>query len=302
MIFQADDDYDIRIDKWLSNHLEDLSRSYIQNLIEKECILVNSRPVKSNYKVRENDEIEVVLPPDIEPEIDAENIPLNIVYEDDDIIIINKPKGMVVHPAPGHYTGTMVNALMFHCKDNLSGINGVLRPGIVHRIDKYTTGLLVACKNDKAHMALSEQLRVHSISRRYRAIVHGVIKEDEGTVEGAIARHPTDRKKMAIDNKKGRPAVTHFRVIERFRDYTYVECMLETGRTHQIRVHMKSINHPVLGDEVYGPSKCPYRLEGQTLHAMSLGFVHPSTGKYVEFISEPEVPDYFSDLLKKLPR
>lgn len=302
MIFQADDDYDIRIDKWLSNHLEDLSRSYIQNLIEKECILVNSRPVKSNYKVRENDEIEVVLPPDIEPEIDAENIPLNIVYEDDDIIIINKPKGMVVHPAPGHYTGTMVNALMFHCKDNLSGINGVLRPGIVHRIDKDTTGLLVACKNDKAHMALSEQLRVHSISRRYRAIVHGVIKEDEGTVEGAIARHPTDRKKMAIDNKKGRPAVTHFRVIERFRDYTYVECMLETGRTHQIRVHMKSINHPVLGDEVYGPSKCPYRLEGQTLHAMSLGFVHPSTGKYVEFISEPEVPDYFSDLLKKLPR
>ena len=302
MIFQADDDFDIRIDKWLSEHLEGFSRSYIQNLIEKNCILVNSGPVKSNYKVKENDKIEVILPPNIEPEIIAEDIPLDIVYEDDDIIIINKPKGMVVHPAPGHYTGTMVNALMFHCKDNLSGINGVLRPGIVHRIDKDTTGLIVACKNDKAHMALSEQLRVHSITRKYRAIVHGVINEDEGTVEGAIGRHPVDRKKMTIDNIKGRPAVTHFKVIERFKNYTYVECQLETGRTHQIRVHMKSINHPVLGDEVYGPAKCPYKLEGQTLHAMSLGFIHPTTGEYVEFISNPEVPEYFSDLLKKLPR
>lgn len=302
MIFQADDDFDIRIDKWLSEHLENLSRSYIQNLIENNCILVNSGPVKSNYKVKENDKIEVILPPNIEPEIAAEDIPLDIVYEDDDIIIINKPKGMVVHPAPGHYTGTMVNALMFHCKDNLSGINGVLRPGIVHRIDKDTTGLIVACKNDRAHMALSEQLRVHSITRKYRAIVHGVINENEGTVEGAIARHPVDRKKMTIDNIKGRPAVTHFKVIERFKNYTYIECQLETGRTHQIRVHMKSLNHPVLGDEVYGPAKCPYKLEGQTLHAMSLGFIHPTTGEYVEFISNPEVPEYFSDLLKKLPR
>lgn len=302
MIFQAEDDYDIRIDKWLTERLEDVSRSYIQNLIEKNCIIVNNKPVKSNYKIKEDDEIEVILPPNIEPEIVAEDIPLDIVYEDDDIIIINKPKDMVVHPAPGHYTGTMVNALMFHCKDNLSGINGVLRPGIVHRIDKDTTGLIVACKNDKAHISLSEQLKEHSITRKYRAIVHGVIKEDEGVVEGAIARHPNDRKKMTIDNQRGRHAVTHFKVLERFKEYTYIECQLETGRTHQIRVHMKSINHPVLGDEVYGPARCGYKLHGQTLHAMSLGFIHPSKGEYVEFVSEPEVPEYFSELLRKIPK
>lgn len=302
MILQVEDDFNTRIDRWLSEHTEELSRSYIQTLIGNGNISVNCKPVKSNYKVCEDDEIEIILPESREPEILAEDIPLDIVYEDNDIIIINKPKGMVVHPAPGHYTGTMVNALMYHCKDDLSGINGVLRPGIVHRIDKDTTGLVVACKNDKAHLSLSEQLKVHSITRKYRAVVNGVIKDDEGTVEGAIARHPADRKKMTIDNYRGRPAVTHYKVIERFKNHTYIECMLETGRTHQIRVHMKSINHPVLGDTVYGPEKCSYKLEGQTLHAMVLGFIHPSTGQYVEFTSDPEVPEYFSELLKKLPR
>lgn len=302
MILQVEDDFNTRIDRWLSEHTEELSRSYIQTLIGNGNISVNCKPVKSNYKVCEDDEIEIILPESREPEILAEDIPLDIVYEDNDIIIINKPKGMVVHPAPGHYTGTMVNALMYHCKDDLSGINGVLRPGIVHRIDKDTTGLVVACKNDKAHLSLSEQLKVHSITRKYRAVVNGVIKDDEGTVEGAIARHPADRKKMTIDNYRGRPAVTHYKVIERFKNHTYIECMLETGRTHQIRVHMKSINHPVLGDTVYGPEKCSYKLDGQTLHAMVLGFIHPSTGQYVEFTSDPEVPEYFSELLKKLPR
>ncbi len=302
MIINVEDDFNIRIDKWLSDHVDNLSRSYIQNLIDNQNISVNSKPVKSNYKVSEDDEISIILPDNIEPEIIAEDIPLDIVYEDSDIIIVNKPKGMVVHPAPGHYTGTMVNALMYHCKDNLSGINGVLRPGIVHRIDKDTTGLVVACKNDKAHMALSEQLKVHSITRKYRAIVNGIIKEDNGTIEGAIARHHTDRKKMAVDNFRGRPAITHYKVLERFKDYTYVECQLETGRTHQIRVHMKSIGHPVLGDTVYGPEKCPFKLEGQVLHAMVLGFKHPTTGEYIEFTSDPSVPEYFSQLLNKLSR
>lgn len=300
MVILVEDDFNTRIDKWLSDHIE-LTRSRIQNLIEDGQVCVNGTPVKSNYKVSEDDEISINVPEAVEPEIVAEDIPLDIVYEDNDVIIINKPKDMVVHPAPGHYTGTVVNGLMYHCKDNLSGINGVLRPGIVHRIDKDTTGLIVACKNDKAHNSLSEQLKVHSITRKYRAIVHGVIKDDFGTVTGAIARHPGDRKRMTIDNYRGREATTHYRVLKRFKDFTYVECELETGRTHQIRVHMKSINHPVLGDEVYGPSKCPYKLNGQCLHAMALGFIHPTTKEYVEFISDPEVPQYFSDLLKKLP-
>ena len=300
MILRVEEDFGSRIDRWLTEHTENLSRSYIQKLIDEGHVSVNMKPVKSNYKVSEEDEIELVLPENIEPEIVAEDIPLDIVYEDDDIIIINKPKNMVVHPAPGHYTGTIVNGLMYHCKDRLSGINGVLRPGIVHRIDKDTTGIIVACKNDKAHASLSEQLKEHSIKRRYRAIVHGVIQEEEGTVDAAIARHPNDRKKMTIDNVKGRRAVTHYRVLQRFKDFTYIECQLETGRTHQIRVHMKSINHPVLGDEVYGPARCPYKLEGQCLHAMVLGFIHPSTGEYVVFSSNPEVPEYFSELLKKL--
>ena len=228
--------------------------------------------------------------------MEPENIPLDILYEDDDLLVVNKPKGMVVHPAAGHSSGTLVNAVLYHCRGNLSGINGVLRPGIVHRIDMDTTGALVICKSDFAHQSLAEQLSVHSITRKYRAIVHGNLKEDEGTVRGAIGRHPTDRKKMAINERNGKPAVTHYRVLERFGNYTYIECQLETGRTHQIRVHMASIGHPLLGDAVYGPKKCPVKnLQGQTLHAMVLGFIHPRTGAYMEF--EAPIPEYFSNLL-----
>ena len=218
----------------------------------------------------------MLLPEPEELNVDPENIPLDILYEDDDLLVVNKPKGMVVHPAAGHSSGTLVNAVLYHCRGNLSGINGVLRPGIVHRIDMDTTGALVICKSDFAHQSLAEQLSVHSITRKYRAIVHGNLKEDEGTVRGAIGRHPTDRKKMAINERNGKPAVTHYRVLERFGNYTYIECQLETGRTHQIRVHMASIGHPLLGDAVYGPKKCPVKnLQGQTLHAMVLGFIHP---------------------------
>ena len=238
----------------------------------------------------------VLLPEPEELNVEPENIPLDILYEDDDLLVVNKPKGMVVHPAAGHSSGTLVNAVLYHCRGNLSGINGVLRPGIVHRIDMDTTGALVICKSDFAHQSLAEQLSVHSITRKYRAIVHGNLKEDEGTVRGAIGRHPTDRKKMAINERNGKPAVTHYRVLERFGNYTYIECQLETGRTHQIRVHMASIGHPLLGDAVYGPKKCPVKnLQGQTLHAMVLGFIHPRTGAYMEF--EAPLPEYFSNLL-----
>ena len=228
--------------------------------------------------------------------MEPENIPLDILYEDDDLLVVNKPKGMVVHPAAGHSSGTLVNAVLYHCRGNLSGINGVLRPGIVHRIDMDTTGALVICKSDFAHQSLAEQLSVHSITRKYRAIVHGNLHEDNGTVRGAIGRHPTDRKKMALNERNGKPAVTHYRVLERFGNYTYIECQLETGRTHQIRVHMASIGHPLLGDTVYGPKKCPLKnLQGQTLHAMILGFIHPRSGTYMEF--EAPLPEYFSNLL-----
>ena len=237
----------------------------------------------------------------MEPEIIPEPIPLDILYEDASLLVINKPKGMVVHPCPGHYSGTLVNALMYHCKDQLSGINGVMRPGIVHRIDQNTTGSLVVCKTDAAHRSLAEQLKVHSITRKYRAIVHGNLKEEEGTVNAPIGRHPVDRKKMAVNNRCGRDAVTHYRVLERFGSFTYLECRLETGRTHQIRVHMASIGHPLLGDDVYGPSRCPIPgLTGQTLHAMTLGFIHPETGTYMEF--EAPLPEYFENLLEKLRR
>ena len=231
------------------------------------------------------------------PDIEPENIPLDILYEDDSILMVNKPKGMVVHPSAGHYTGTLVNAVLWHCQGQLSGINGVSRPGIVHRIDKDTTGVLVVCKNDAAHNAVAAQLKEHSITRKYRAIVHGVIKEDEGTVDAPIGRHPTERKKMASGVKNGKRAVTHYRVLERFQGYTYVECQLETGRTHQIRVHMASIHHPLLGDTVYGPAKDSHHLEGQTLHAMVLGLIHPVTGEYLEV--EAPLPEYFENLLKK---
>ena len=287
-----------RIDKCISNYLESLSRSYIQKIIKDGKAYVNDAVVKANYKVKVDDKVQFEIPDCEEPDIPPQDIPLDILYEDKDILIINKPKDMVVHPAPGHYEGTLVNAIMFHCKDELSGINGVLRPGIVHRIDKDTTGSIIICKNDEAHRKIAQQLKEHSITRKYRAIVYGRILEEEGTVNAPIGRHPTDRKKMAINEKNGKPAVTHYKVLERLDKYTYIECQLETGRTHQIRVHMTSIGHPLLGDEVYGNAKCPFKLEGQTLHAMTIGFIHPTTGEYVEY--EAPLPEYFEHLLQIL--
>lgn len=287
-----------RIDRFLSGNLEALSRSYIQKLLKESRILVNNNTVKANYKILKGDQIDIQIP---EPEIldiRPENIPLDILYEDDDILIVNKPKGMVVHPSPGHYNHTLVNAVLYHCGDRLSGINGVLRPGIVHRIDMDTTGSLLICKNDHAHQILAEQLKDHSITRKYHAVVYGNLKADSGTVDAPIGRHPIDRKKMSTKSLHGKRAVTHFTVLERFGNYTYIECTLETGRTHQIRVHMASVGHPILGDTVYGPARCPFRLQGQTLHAKTLGFVHPSTGEYMEF--DAPLPEYFSALLDKL--
>ena len=287
-----------RIDKCISNYLESLSRSYIQKIIKDGKAYVNDAVVKANYKVKVDDKVQFEIPDCEEPDIPPQDIPLDILYEDKDILIVNKPKDLVVHPAPGHYEGTLVNAIMFHCKDELSGINGVLRPGIVHRIDKDTTGSIIICKNDEAHRKIAQKLKEHSITRKYRAIVYGRIMEEEGTVNAPIGRHPTDRKKMAINEKNGKPAVTHYKVLERFDKYTYIECQLETGRTHQIRVHMTSIGHPLLGDEVYGNAKCPFKLEGQTLHAMTIGFIHPTTGEYVEY--EAPLPEYFEHLLQIL--
>ena len=289
----------LRIDRFLGSRLEQVSRSYLQRLVKDGAVLVNGKPVKSSYKVENGDRIRLEIPDAVEPEIEAEPMELDILYEDSDIILINKPKGMVVHPAAGHYSGTLVNGLMAHCKNELSGINGVMRPGIVHRIDMDTTGVLIVCKNDKAHNAIAEQLKVHSITRKYYAIVHGVLKADTGTVNAPIGRHPVDRKKMSINEKNGKEAVTHYRVLRRFRRFTFVECQLETGRTHQIRVHMASIGHPLLGDQVYGPAKVPFSgLQGQTLHAGVLGIIHPSTGEYMEFTAP--LPSYFEAVLKKL--
>lgn len=289
-----------RLDKFLAEELSEMSRSHIQKLIKDGDISVNQKPVKANYKLSAGDEITVSVPEPEIPDILPEDIPLDIIYEDDDILVVNKPKGMVVHPAPGHYSGTLVNAIMYHCRDNLSGINGVTRPGIVHRIDMDTTGSLLICKNDRAHQSLAEQLKEHSITRKYHAIVHGNLKEDTGTVNAPIGRHPVDRKKMSIHAPNGRHAVTHYRVLERFGNYTYIECQLETGRTHQIRVHMSSIGHPILGDTVYGSAKSPFKLEGQTLHAKVLGIVHPTTGEYMEF--DAPLPEYFVNLLKNLKK
>lgn len=286
---------DERIDKCINSLIDSLSRSYIQKLIKDGQVFVNGKPVKSNYRIKNEDEIVFQIPESVEPDIVAENIPLAILYEDEDILIVNKPKGMVVHPAAGHFSGTLVNAVMYHCKGQLSGINGIMRPGIVHRIDRDTTGSIIVCKNDFAHNCIAEQLKEHSITRKYRAICFGVLNEDEYTIHKPIGRHPVDRKKMAVNEKNGKDAVTHVKVLKRFEKYTYIECELETGRTHQIRVHMASIGHPLLGDEVYGTAKSPFKLEGQTLHAMTLGVIHPKTKEYLE-VNAP-LPEYFEHLL-----
>ena len=288
-----------RIDKCIASLMDSLSRSYIQKMIREGCVEVNGKTVRQNFRVSADDEVAFFLPEAVEPEILPEEIPLDILYEDDDLLVVNKPKGMVVHPAAGHYSHTLVNAVLFHCKGQLSGINGVLRPGIVHRIDKDTTGSVLVCKNDASHRSIAQQLKDHSIVRRYRAIVCGNLQEEEGTIDAPIGRDPGDRKKMAINRKNGKEAVTHYRILQRFTRYTYIECRLETGRTHQIRVHMASLGHPLLGDAVYGPKKCPFpSLEGQTLHAMILGFVQPTTGEYIETCAP--LPDYFEHLLRIL--
>lgn len=294
-IFIVDESTDhIRIDKYLNELLPDQSRSYIQKLLKDGHILVNNSIIKPNYKVKADDRIQIDIPEPIEANIEAENIPLDIIYEDNDVLIVNKPKEMVVHPAPGNYSGTLVNALMYHCKDSLSNINGVLRPGIVHRIDKNTTGCLIVCKNDQSHNFVADQLSEHSINRIYVGIVCGVLKDDEGTIDAPIGRNKRDRKLMSV-NEDGKRAITHYKVLKRFRDYTLVQFKLETGRTHQIRVHMAYINHPLLGDDQYGRQKCKFNLTGQCLHAKTIGFIHPSTKEYVEF--EVDEPEYFKHLL-----
>ena len=284
-----------RLDKWISGALPDLSRSYIQKCIKENHVLVNQKPQKASYRLKVDDEIVFSIPEAVEPAIEAEDIPLAVLYEDEDVLVVNKPKGMVVHPAPGHYSGTLVNAVLYHCRGCLSGINGVMRPGIVHRIDQDTTGSLIVCKNDHAHKLIAAQLKEHTITRRYRAIVHGILLQDSGVIDAPIGRDPKDRKRMAVNEQNGKPAVTHYTVLQRFREYTYIECRLETGRTHQIRVHLASTGHPPLGDTVYCSRKEPYRLEGQTLHAMVIGFTHPTDGRYVE-VTAP-LPAYFEHLL-----
>lgn len=288
---------EMRIDKFISENAENLSRSYVQKLIEENKISVNGKSVKSNYKTKPGDVIEIEIPAPVSLDVTAEDIPLDIVYEDDCMLVVNKPQGMVVHPAAGNYEGTLVNALLNHCGGSLSEINGVIRPGIVHRIDKDTSGLLMVAKDNTAHISLSEQIKEHSLTRKYITLVHGNIKEDSGTIDKPIGRHHTDRKKMCITEKNSRNAVTHFKVLKRFGTYTFVECRLETGRTHQIRVHMASIGHPVMGDKTYGVKKEKYNLTGQLLHAKVVGFIHPKTGEYMEF--ETEIPERFLKFLKE---
>ena len=288
----------LRLDKWLTSQIEDLTRTAVQNLVESGEVLVNGKTVAKNYKQKAGDVVEINIPEPVELNTEPENIPLDIIYEDSSLLVVNKPKGMVVHPSAGHYTGTLVNAIMYHCRDSLSGINGEIRPGIVHRIDMDTTGSLIVCKNDESHVFIAEQIKEHSVNRRYRGIVYGVVKEEEGTVNAPIGRHPIERKKMAINEKNGKPAITHYKVLERFERYTYMEFKLETGRTHQIRVHMASIGHPLLGDTLYSSGRSPYKLQGQTLHAMTIGFIHPRTREYME-VTAP-LPEYFEKILKDL--
>ena len=285
-----------RLDKFLSTIYPEFSRAFFQKLIKSKQVSVNETPQKASYCVKIDDIVTVEIPDAVETTIEPENIPLDILYEDDDVLIVNKPKGMVVHPSAGHYSGTLVNAIMYHCKDTLSGINGEIRPGIVHRIDMDTTGSLIVCKNDEAHVNIAQQIKEHSVNRIYVGIVCGNVKEDSGTVEGAIGRHPIERKKMAINEKNGKPAITHYKVLERFKNYTYMQFKLETGRTHQIRVHMASIGHPLLGDTLYSSGRLPFKhLQGQCLHAKTIGFIHPKTGEYMEY-SAP-LPEYFEKLL-----
>jgi 23S rRNA pseudouridine1911/1915/1917 synthase len=292
-----DENVEKRIDIYLNEKMENMSRSQIQKLIDQESITVNGKKIKSNYKLRTKDKISVSIPEPVMLEITPEDIDIEIIYEDEDLAVVNKPQGMVVHPAAGNYSGTLVNALLARCS-NLSGINGVIRPGIVHRIDKDTSGVLVIAKNDIAHRSLAEQIKEHSVKRVYKALVEGVIKNDHGIIDMPIGRHPIERKKMAIITKNGRHAITHFKVLERFKENTLIEARLETGRTHQIRVHMAHIGHPLVGDPVYGYKKQKYKLNGQALHAQMLGFIHPTTGEYVEFSSP--LPDYFVELIAKL--
>lgn len=296
-LFRIEEEFDsVRIDVFLAEAMDGKSRSYIQKLIKSGNATVNRKIKKNNYKLKEMDIVELSIPEPIELNIKPENITLDIIYEDSDVIVVNKPQGMVVHPAPGVYSGTLVNALLYHCKD-LSGINGITRPGIVHRIDKDTSGVLVVAKNDNSHNCLAEQLKEHSMNREYIALTEGVLKEDEGKVDAPIGRHATERIKMAVI-QGGKEAVTHFNVENRYKNNTLIRCKLETGRTHQIRVHMAYIGHPLVGDPVYGYKKQKYKLAGQMLHAHKLGFIHPTTGKYVEF-STP-LPDYFQNLIEKL--
>ncbi|MDY4444309.1 MAG: RluA family pseudouridine synthase [Butyricicoccus sp.] len=286
-----------RLDKLISEQLPELTRSAVQHLMQDGCVTIAGKPVKKNTRASAGDVITVELPEPREVEIEPENIPLDIVYEDEDIIVVNKPKGMVVHPAPGNWSGTLVNALMYHCGDSLSGINGEIRPGIVHRIDKDTSGLLVVAKNDRAHQSLAEQIKVHSAGRRYFAVVYGTPREQKGTVNAPIARHPVDRKKMAV-LAGGREAITHYEVLEQYAGYSYLTFLLETGRTHQIRVHMAHIGHPIIGDPLYGPAKDKWKLQGQCLHAGELTLTHPATGERMTF--QAPLPAYFTTVLQKL--
>ena len=300
IIHITDDNIGLRIDKVICQAIDGISRSAVQKIIDDGNVSVGNTAISKNYKTRPGDIIKIVIPQPRELEITAENIPLDIRYEDNDLLVVNKPKGMVVHPAAGNYDGTLVNALMYHCKGSLSGINGVIRPGIVHRIDKDTSGLLIVAKNDFAHINLAEQIKVHSFTREYRSVVYGKLKTESGIVDAPIGRHPVDRKKMAVTPKNSKNAVTHYEVIREYDGFTHLGLRLETGRTHQIRVHMAYIGHPVAGDPVYGPKKVIESLSGQCLHAGLIGFRHPRTNEYIEIKSE--LPEYFTQFLRRIDK